>query len=93
MSKVIEGLKKGEKAIETGVVKGYKAIENGVVGGYKAIENGAVTGFTKVSDGFIKVLFTREGETVEEAKARMTANIPGNQKKEEACGAEEKKKA
>ena len=61
--------------IEDAVVKGYKGIENAVVGGYKKIEEGVVDGFNKVSDTFIDKLFTREGETVEEAKARMNENI------------------
>lgn len=63
------------KKIEDAVVKGYKGIENAVVGGYKKIEEGVVDGFNKVSDTFIDKLFTREGETVEEAKARMKKNI------------------
>ena len=54
------------------VTKGYKAIENGVVSGYKKIENGAVSGFEKVSDKCVGVLFAKEGETVEEAKARLS---------------------
>lgn len=53
------------------VVQGYKKIEDGVVGGYKRVEQGAVDGFQKVSDAFVGRFFTREGETVEEAKARM----------------------
>ena len=57
--------------IEDGVVEGYKKIEDGVVGGYKKIENGAVESFQKVSDKFVDKFFTKEGETVEEAKARM----------------------
>ena len=56
------------------VTEGYKAIEDGVVNGYKSIEKGAVDGFNKVSDKFIEKLFTKEGETVEEAKARMQKN-------------------
>ena len=54
------------------VVEGYKKIEDGAVGGYKKIEDGAVDGFNKVADKFIDVLFTKEGETVEEAKKRLT---------------------
>ena len=53
------------------MVQGYKKIEDGVVGGYKRVEQGAVDGFQKVSDAFVERFFTREGETVEEAKARM----------------------
>lgn len=37
-------------------------------------EKGAVEGFEKVSDKFVEKLFTREGETVEEAKKRMAEN-------------------
>lgn len=59
-----------EKIAEV-VVDGYKKIENGVVDGYKKIENGVVDGFEKVSDKFIEKLFTKEGETVEEAKKRL----------------------
>ena len=57
--------------IEDGVVEGYKKIEDGVVGGYKKIETGAVEGFQKVTDKFVGKFFTKEGETVEEAKERM----------------------
>ena len=54
--------------------RGYKAIETGAVSGYKAIENGAVTGYEKVSDKCVEILFAKEGEFVEEAKARLAAN-------------------
>ena len=59
-----------EKISET-VTEGYKKIEDGVVGGYKKIEEGAVEGFNKVSDKFIEKLFAKEGESVEETKARL----------------------
>ena len=55
------------------VTSGYKKIENGVVSGYKKIENGAVSGFEKVTDKCVDVLFAKEGETVEEARARLAA--------------------
>ena len=58
--------------IAGGVVEGYQKIEDGVVGGYKKIENGVVRGFGKVSDGFVKTFFAKEGETVEEAKKRLS---------------------
>lgn len=60
-----------EKIGET-VTEGYQKIEDGVVSGYKKIENGVVEGFNKVSDKFVDVLFTKEGETVEDAKKRMS---------------------
>lgn len=53
------------------VVEGYKKIEDGVVAGYKKIENGAVEGFGKVVDKCVEVLFAKEGESVEDAKARL----------------------
>lgn len=55
------------------VTNGYKKIESGVVSGYKKIENGAVSGFEKVSDKCVDVLFAKDGETAEEAKARLSA--------------------
>ncbi len=60
------------KAIETGVVSGYKKIEDSVVSGYKKIEQGAVSGFSKLTDKFVEAFFTKEGETVEEAKERLS---------------------
>ena len=60
-----------EKISET-VTEGYQKIEDGAVGGYKKIEEGVVTGFTKVSDKFVEKLFTKEGESVEDAKKRLS---------------------
>ena len=65
-------VKEAYEAIEEGVVGGYKKIENTVVSGYKKVENGAVNGFRKVSDFFIKKLFSRKGETVEETRERLS---------------------
>lgn len=70
--KIADGVMEGYKKIEEGVVSGYKKIEEGVVDGYKKMEEGIVEGFNKVSDKFIGKFFTKDGETVEEAKARMT---------------------
>lgn len=67
------------------VVGGYKKIEEGVVGGYKKIEDGAVEGFTKIADKFVDNFLTKEGESVEEAKARLAAE-------EEARGAKREEK-
>lgn len=63
---------KANEKIAEGVVAGYKKIENGVVSGYQKIENGAVNGFGKVVDKCVEVLFAKDGETVEEAKARLS---------------------
>ena len=59
--------------IANGVVKGYKAVESAVVGGYKAVEGAFVGGYNKIEDGFVDTFLAKEGETVEEAKARMQA--------------------
>ena len=56
------------------VVEGYKKIENGVVDGYKKIENGVVEGFNKVSDKCVEKLFAKEGESVEDAKKRLSGD-------------------
>ena len=58
--------------IQKGVVDGYKKIEDGVVTGYKKMQTGVVEGFSKVVDKCVEVLFAREGETVEEAKERLS---------------------
>ena len=67
-----KGAVSGYKKIENGVVSGYKKIENGVVEGYKKIESGVVGGFNKVTDKCVEVLFAREGESVEDAKKRLS---------------------
>ena len=48
------------KKIEETVVSGYKKVEDTVVGGYKKIE-----------DKFVDTFLKKEGETTEEAKARI----------------------
>lgn len=68
MSKFAEANEK----IAGGVVRNYKKIEDGVVGGYKKFETGAVEGVRKVMDKCVEALFARDGETVEEAKARLS---------------------
>lgn len=62
------------KKIENGVVGGYKKIEDGVVSGYKKVEEGAVEGFNKVTDKIIEKVFAKEGETVEDAKKRLSGD-------------------
>lgn len=63
------------EAIANGVKNGYLLIENGVVKGYKAIETGTVNGFTKVTDAITLKLFGKDGESIEETKARLNANV------------------
>lgn len=66
-------LVKANEKIAEEVVGGYKKIEEGVVGGYKKIEEGVVGGFNRMADKFVDNFLTKEGETVEAAKARLAA--------------------
>jgi len=66
-SKIAEA---NEKIAEV-VTGGYKKIEKGVVGSYKKIEKGVVSSYSKIEDRFVDAYLTKEGETVEEAKARL----------------------
>ena len=77
-------LVKVNQKIAEKVVGGYKKIEDGVVGGYKKIEYGAVGGFTKISDSFVDQFLTKDGETVEEAKARLAAEQKEREEKKTA---------
>ena len=62
---------KANEKIAEAVTGGYKKIEKGVVDGYKKIEQGVVGGYTKIEDKFVDTYLTKDGETVEEAKARL----------------------
>ena len=68
MSKLTETNQK----IQTAVVGGYQKVEDAVVGGYKKVEDTVVSGYQKVENKFIETFLTRNGETVEEARKRMT---------------------
>lgn len=65
---------KANEKIAGAVTDGYKKIEQGVVDGYKKIEKGVVDGYTKLEDKFVDTYLTKEGETVEDAKARLKGN-------------------
>lgn len=67
-SKIIEANKK----IAEATTEGFKKIEKGVVDGYKKIEKGVVEGYTKIEDRFVDAYLTKDGETVEEAKERLS---------------------
>lgn len=53
-------------------VEANEKIAQKVVAGYKKIEDGVVEGFGKVTDKCVEVLFAREGESVEDAKKRLS---------------------
>ncbi len=61
-----------EKIAET-VVGTYKKIENTVVSGYEKVEQTVVSGYTKIEDKFVDKYLVKDGETLEEAKARLKA--------------------
>lgn len=67
---------KANEKIAEAVSGGYKKIEKGVVDGYKKIEQGVVGGYTKLEDKFVDAYLTKDGETVEEAKARLKEKKP-----------------
>lgn len=68
-SKLIQA---NEKIAEK-VVGGHKKVEETVVGGYKKVEKTVVEGYKKIEDAFVARYLTHDGETVEEAKARLYA--------------------
>ena len=55
------------------LVKANEKIAEKVVGGYKKIEDTVVGGYRKVENAFVDRYLTHDGESVEEAKARMHA--------------------
>ena len=55
---------------EDGSLKTGKVGET-VVDGFKKIEDGVVEGFQKMTDKIVEKVFAKEGESVEEAKARL----------------------
>ena len=59
-------------AASEAAVEAYNAIEEGVVSAYKAVEQGVVGAYRRVEDTMVDKLFRREGETVEQAKARLS---------------------
>lgn len=53
------------------IVKATNKVAQVVTDGYKKIEKSVVGGYTKIEDRFVDRYLTRDGETVEEAKARL----------------------
>lgn len=57
--------------IAEAVTYGYRKMEQGVVDGYQKMEQHVVNGYTRIEDKFVDAFLTREGESVEESKARF----------------------
>lgn len=55
------------------LVNANKKIEKAVVGGYKKVEDSVVGGCKKIEDKFVDTFLKKDGETTEEAKARVKA--------------------
>lgn len=53
------------------IAKANEKIAETVVDSYKKIESAVVDGYTKIEDKFVDAFLTKDGETVEEAKARL----------------------
>ena len=68
-----------EKMAKSKLVKANQKIAEAVAEGYKKVEGAVVGAYTKIEDKFVDQYLTREGETVEEAKARLK----GEKKSEE----------
>lgn len=41
------------------------------MGGYKKVEDTVLSGYKRIEDKFVDQFLTKDGETVEEAKARL----------------------
>ena len=52
-------------------VKANEEIAKKVAGTFEKIEKAVVGGYTKVEDAFVDRYLTRDGETAEDAKARL----------------------
>ncbi len=64
-------LAEANRKIEEAVTSGFGKIEDAVTDGYKKIEDSVVSGYTKIEDAFAERYLIKDGETLEEAKARL----------------------
>ena len=58
------------------LVKTNKKIAEKVTGAFEKIETAVVGSYDKVEDAFVERYLTRDGETVEDAKARLRGEQP-----------------
>ncbi|MCM1225684.1 MAG: hypothetical protein NC548_65700 [Lachnospiraceae bacterium] len=59
------------KKIEKTITSTYNAVESGVVRAYKTVENTFVGVYKKIEDKFVYSFLIKDGETINEAKARL----------------------
>lgn len=62
---------KANEEIAKKVVGTFEKIKGAVIGSYTKVEDAVVGGYTKVEDAFVDRYLTRDGVTVEVAKARL----------------------
>ena len=53
------------------IARTNEKIAEKVTGTFEKIENTVIGSYTKIEDAFVDMYLTRDGETVEEAKARL----------------------
>lgn len=53
------------------VSTGFKQMADGVTSGFRKINDAVVDGYTKIEDHFVDQYLTKDGESVEDAKARL----------------------
>lgn len=64
------------------IVEANQKIEKAVVGTYKTVEDTVVGGYRKIEDRFVDLFLRLDGETIEEAKARLRAEQEELKKRE-----------
>ena len=57
--------------IAQGVTTGFQKIQDAVTGTYDKIEDGVVGAYEKMENAFVEHYLAKEGEPLEEAKARL----------------------
>lgn len=61
--------------IEKAVVDTYKSIEETVVGTYQKVEDTVVGTYQKVENAFVERFLAKPGESVEEARERISDKV------------------
>lgn len=61
------------------LVKANEQIAEGVIGAYRAVEAAFVGGYQGIENAFVDQYLTRDGESVEDAKARLRAEQEARQ--------------
>lgn len=73
---------KANEEISKKVVGAFEKMEGAVVGGYEKVEAAVAGGYTKVEDAFVERYLTRDGETAEDAKARLRKQQKGGESRQ-----------